>query len=167
MNKDSNPVRAFLSPYRKEHDTIDVDFVTSKKLLWETSAKCHVNYAVCDSVWEMEFCKVVENNHHVTAWVKNDRLGFTVPYFKGTVKHEYIPDYIVRLDNGIHLVVEVKGFVNEDVNNKRTAIEGQWIPGVNRLGSYGKWAFGQFESVFSLKQDFENFISQFLTEEVK
>ena len=167
VNKDSNPVRAFLSPYRKEHDTMDVDFVTSKKLLWETSAKSHVNYAVCDSGWEMEFCKVVEKNRHVRAWVKNDRLGFAVPYFKGTVKHEYIPDFIVRLDNGIHLVIEVKGFVNEDVNNKRTAIEGQWIPGVNRLGSYGKWAFGQFESAFSMKQDFENFISQFLTEEGK
>ena len=167
VRKDENPVRAFLSPYRKELSTRDVDFVTSKTRLWESSSMSHVNYAVCDSDWEMEFCRVLEENGRVKAWVKNDHLGFTVPYFKGTAKHEYIPDFIVRLDNGVNLVIEVKGFVNEDVNNKRTAIEGQWIPGVNRLGSYGKWAFGQFESVFSMEQDFEQFIDKFFSEEQK
>ena len=57
--------------------------------------------------------------------------------------------------------------MNEDVNNKRTAIESQWIPGVNRLGSYGKWAFGQFEEIFSIEQDFENFIGKFFEEDQK
>ena len=167
VERDENPVRAFLSPYRKELTTMDVDFVTSKTRLWESSSLSHVNYAVCDSDWEIGFCRVLEANSRVAAWVKNDHLGFSVPYFKGTVKHEYIPDFIVRLTNGVNLVVEVKGFVNEDVNNKRTAIEGRWIPGVNRLGSYGKWAFGQFESAFSMKEDFDKFIDRFFTEEGK
>ena len=164
---EKNPVVAFLSPYRKEISTMDVDFVTSKTRLWETSSMCHVNYAVCDSDWEMEFCRVLEENGRVKAWVKNDHLGFSVPYFKGTVKHEYIPDFIVKLDNDINLIVEIKGFVNEDVNNKRTAVEGKWVPGVNRLGSYGKWAFGQFESVFTMEEDFEKFIDKFFAEESK
>ena len=167
VDKGKNPVRAFLSPYQKEITTMDVDYVTSKKLLWATSGKCHVNYAVCDSEWEKTFCSVLEKNPRVVAWVKNDRLGFSVPYFKGTARHDYIPDFIVKLENGVNLVIEIKGFVNEDVNNKRTAIESQWIPGVNRLGSYGKWAFGQFEEIFSIEQDFENFIGKFFEEDQK
>ncbi|MCR5752621.1 MAG: DEAD/DEAH box helicase family protein [Kiritimatiellae bacterium] len=166
-DNDANPVRAFLSPYSKEISTRDVDFVTSKTRLWKSSEMSHVNYAVCDSDWELEFCRVLDQNGRVKAWVKNDHLGFTVPYFIGTVRHEYIPDFVVVLDNGMKLVIEVKGFVNENVNNKRTAMESQWIPGVNRLGSYGRWAFGQFQEVFSMEQDFENFIDKFFEEEGK
>lgn len=160
-------VKAFLSPYRKTISTMDVDFVTSKTRLWESSSMSHVNYAVCDSDWELEFCRVLEENGRVKAWVKNDHLGFAVPYFKGSERHYYIPDFVVILENDTRLVIEVKGFVNEDVNNKRTAIERQWVPGVNRLGSYGRWAFGQFESAFSMEQDFENFVDRFFTEEYK
>ena len=29
-----------------------------------------------------------------------------------------------------------------------------WVPGVNRLGQYGRWAFAEFTDVFAMQQDF-------------
>jgi type III restriction enzyme len=45
----------------------------------------------------------------VAAWAKNDHLGFEVLYvFKGVVK-KYRLDFLVRLNAGTMLVLEVKG----------------------------------------------------------
>ena len=32
---------------------------------------------------------------------------------------------------------------------------GHWIPGVNNLGSYGRWAFAEFCNVYEMEADFE------------
>ena len=30
-----------------------------------------------------------------------------------------------------------------------------WVPGVNNLGSYGRWAFAEFTDVFRMQDDFK------------
>jgi type III restriction enzyme len=30
-----------------------------------------------------------------------------------------------------------------------------WVPGVNRLGSYGRWAFAEFTEVFDMQKEFD------------
>ena len=30
-----------------------------------------------------------------------------------------------------------------------------WVPGVNNLGKFGRWAFAEFTSVFEIDADFE------------
>ena len=30
-----------------------------------------------------------------------------------------------------------------------------WVPGVNHLGSYGRWAFAEFTEVFQIESDFK------------
>ena len=30
-----------------------------------------------------------------------------------------------------------------------------WVPGVNNLGSYGRWAFAEFTEVYRIEADFE------------
>lgn len=154
-------VKAVLNPYNPDGSTRYVRFVTTKKNLWKTNEKCHVNWAVLDSSWEGEFCRVLEGCKRVKSYVKNDHLGFTVPYMRGMDRHEYYPDFIVRLDNAINLIIEVKGFSGEDVQQKREAIETQWIPGVNRLGNFGKWAFAQFNDAFAMEKGFNDLIKRF------
>ena len=50
----------------------------------------------------------------VLRYVKNDRLGFEVPYVDGSTERHYRPDFIVAVDDGrgsddpLHLVLEVK-----------------------------------------------------------
>ena len=66
-----NAVRAILDPYNPSGSTVHVHFNTSKKALWKTSARhCHLNWVVCDSSWEREFCRVAEAHDRVRAYVK-------------------------------------------------------------------------------------------------
>jgi len=45
----------------------------------------------------------------VSAWVKNDHLGFKVLYVYRGVVRKYRPDFLVRFANGEFLVLEIKG----------------------------------------------------------
>lgn len=31
---------------------------------------------------------------------------------------------------------------------------GDWVPGVNNLGGYGRWAFAEFTEVFAIEKEF-------------
>ena len=34
-------------------------------------------------------------------------------------------------------------------------METYWVPGVNHLGTYGRWAFAEFTDVYQIESDFE------------
>ena len=157
-----NPVKVVLDPYNPGGSTARVNFHTSKTSRYETDAgRCHVNWAILDSDWEAELCRVVEQHPQVAAWVKNHNLGFEVPYRIGAQPRTYLPDFIVLLDDGhgeddlLHLVIEVKGYRGEDARDKKAAMETCWVPGVNRHGGYGRWAFAEFRDVYTMEEDLE------------
>lgn len=52
------------------------------------------------------------------------------------------------------MVVEIKGYRREDAKEKKATMETFWIPGVNRLGSYGRWAFAEFTDVYAIQEEF-------------
>jgi type III restriction enzyme len=52
-------------------------------------------------------------------------------------------------------VAEVKGYRREDAKDKKLAMDTRWIPGVNNLKSYGRWAFAEFGDVYTMEVDFE------------
>ena len=155
------PIKALLDPYIPTGSTAFVRFNTSRELRWETSAdRCHINWVVLDSDWEGEFCRVAEAHPQVRAYAKNHNLGLEVPYRYGSDSRIYLPDFIVLVDDGhgpddlLHLVVEIKGYRREDAKEKKSTMETYWIPGVNRLGSYGRWAFAEFTEVYQIEADF-------------
>jgi len=96
----------------------------------------------------------------VRRWVKNQTLGFEVPYQMGGVARKYIPDFIVVVDDGrgdddlLHLVCEVKGYRGEDAKVKKTTMEAFWVPGVNNSGRFGRWGFAEFREVYAMETDF-------------
>ena len=150
-------VTAVLDPYNPAGSTAHVNFTTSKETRWKTDPRrCHVNWAVCDSDWEAELCRVVESHPRVRAYVKNQGLGLEVPYRAGSEARTYVPDFIVLVDDGrgeddlLHLVVEIKGYRREDAKQKKASMETCWVPAVNRLGSYGRWAFAEFTDVYTI-----------------
>ena len=156
------PIKAVLDPYNPSGSTRHVRFTTSKRTRWTTDARsCHVNYVVCDSDWEAEFCRVAERHPRVRAYVKNQGLGLEVPYLLGAEPHRYIPDFIVLVDDGrgdddlLHLVVEIKGYRGEDAKVKKSTMDTYWVPGVNHPGSYGRWAFAEFTDVWAMQDEFE------------
>ena len=58
-------------------------------------------------------------------------------------------------DDPLHLVVEIKGYRREDAKEKKATMETYWVPGVNNLGSYGRWAFAEFTEVYQIESDFK------------
>ena len=166
--KGEKRIKVILDPYNPEGSTSYVDFPTSKRTRWKTDArKCHVNWVVCDSDWEAEFCRVAEAHPRVRAYVKNQGLGLEVPYLMGATPRKYLPDFIVQIDDGqarpLNLIVEIKGFRGEDAKDKANTMRAFWIPGVNDLGKYGRWAFAEFTSVFDMDGDFDKLIESFLS----
>ncbi|MFP4156378.1 MAG: BPTD_3080 family restriction endonuclease [Opitutales bacterium] len=154
-------IKALLDPYNPTGSTAHVNFRTSKESLYQTAAnKCHINWVVLDSDWEAEFCRVAENHPKVLAYVKNHSLGLEVPYRYGAENRKYIPDFIVLIDDGrgsddpLHLIVEIKGYRQEDAKIKKTTMDSYWIPGVNNHGHYGRWAFAEFTDVWEMQDDF-------------
>ncbi|MBF0233052.1 MAG: DEAD/DEAH box helicase family protein [Desulfamplus sp.] len=162
---DEHPIKAVLDPYNPVGSTMHVNFNTSKRNRWETdSRKCHINWVILDSDWESEFCRVAESHPLVKAYVKNQNLGFEVPYRYGSITRTYLPDFIVLIDDGkedlLHLIVEIKGYRREDAKDKKNTMDNYWIPGVNNNGQYGRWAFAEFRDVFGMSVDFQDKINE-------
>jgi len=158
------PVRVVLDPYTPSGSTAHVRFTTTKRTLWTTKAeRCHIDYAVCDSDWEAEFCRIADSDPRVRAWVKNHGLGLEVPYRSGSESRIYIPDFILLVDDGrgaddpLRLIVEIKGYRGEDAKDKKRAMDAYWVPGVNGLGAYGRWAFAEFTDVYGMEDAFDRF----------
>ena len=103
---------------------------------------------------------MAEQHPKVLRYVKNHNLGLEVPYRFGSVTRRYLPDFIVQIDDGrgegdpLNLIVEVKGYRREDAKEKKSTMDTYWIPGVNSLGSYGRWAFAEFGDVYEMQEDF-------------
>ena len=153
------PVKAILDPYNPTGTTRFVNFTTSKTTRWQTDPrKCHVNWVVCDSDWEAEFCRGAEAHPKVRAYVKNQNLGLEVPYLMGSTARRYLPDFIVQIDDGrpdpLNLIVEIKGFRGENAKDKANAMRAYWVPGVNNLGKFGRWAFAEFKAVYEIEAEF-------------
>lgn len=155
------PIKAVLDPYNPTGSTVYVNFTTSKTDRYETdSRRCQLNWVILDSAWEAEFCRVAEAHPKVLAYVKNHNLGFEVPYRYGPETRKYRPDFIVQVDDGksaedpLNLIVEIKGYRGEDAKEKKSTMDTYWVPGVNNLKQYGRWAFAEFTDVFQMQEDF-------------
>ncbi len=140
-------------PFTPEGSTYDVDFLTSKKRLHPT-VKSHINIAVCDSDWEMNFCQLLEDNIQVYAYTRNAGLGFQVPYIADNKKErQYFPDFIIiandKGDKGdlLNLVIEIKGFKDGDAQAKADTMDRSWIPAMNNDGRYGRWKFAEIRDM--------------------
>lgn len=112
---------------------------------WYTSKPCapadhsHVSFCAFDSTWEASEAFALDRDPRVASWVKNDHLGFEVHYlFEGGV-HKYRPDFLVRLVNGVRLVLETKGQESAQDRTKRDFLA-EWVTAVNEQGTFGRWA---------------------------
>jgi type III restriction enzyme len=104
---------------------------------------------------------VAEAHPRVHAYVKNHNLGLEVPYRYGSETRKYFPDFIVQVEDGhgeddlLNLIVEIKGYRREDAKEKKSTMDTYWIPGVNHLGTHGRWAFAEFREMYQIETDFE------------
>jgi type III restriction enzyme len=132
--------------------TDDVRFVTRKVVMDPPPTKSHVNQVVLDGLrgnsWEEGLARILEHDDRVKAYVKNERLGFTIPYVHEGRTHDYVPDFLVRLvtesdDVERTLIVEVSGSLKSPgpTAAKAETARNQWCAAVNNWGEFGRWGY--------------------------
>ncbi len=157
-------IKAILDPYNPRSTSRHVNFTTSKDTYATDPRKSHISHVVCDSTWEAELARVLETHPRVVAFVKNQGFGLEVPYRDGAKPRKYIPDMVVRLDDGngpddmLNLVLETKGYRKGDAQLKAETMKTLWVPGVNNLGTHGRWAFAEFTDVFEIESGFAKLV---------
>jgi len=156
---------ARLAPYERTGSTRQVDFDTSKDVMPTSPDRCHVSDVVSDSGWETTVAERLEEMDEIVAYVKNDHLGFTIPYTRDGDPHDYLPDFIVRIHDGheddlLNLIVEVSGQDLESKKTKVAAARTLWVPAVNNLGEFGRWAFIEIGDPSAVQGSIRDFIRQ-------
>lgn len=131
--------RVRLERHRDAGTTQDVDYATRKEPF--AIVKSHVNYVVPDSSWERIVAYTLDNHSRVKSFVKNAGLGFAIPYLHAGTGHDYLPDFIVRLDSPEprYVIVETKGH-DERLGEKEAAAK-RWVDAVNADGRFGRWSY--------------------------
>jgi type III restriction enzyme len=126
--------------------TVDVDYSTSRDV--REVLKCHLNYAVLDTKrWEQSAAFLIDKHPRVAAFVKNAGLGFAIPYFHNGERHDYVPDFLVRLatEPPQTLILEVKGY--DPLEEVKRAAALRWAKAVNADGAYGRWTYAVAKKV--------------------
>lgn len=120
---------------------------TADMRAWFTSRPCerleksHISHCVYDGGWEATEARFLEKSDLVASFVKNDHLGFAILYNHNGIIRKYYPDFLIRLANSDHLVLEVKGQDSQKEQTKREYLN-EWIEAVNSQGGFGKWHSG-------------------------
>ncbi len=102
--------------------------------------KSQISHAVADSTWEHYATSLLERRTDVAAYAKNDHLGFHIQYLWRGSRRRFVPDFLIRLTNGKHLVLEIKGEDSDQNRNKRMALDA-WVRAVNARGGFGTWSW--------------------------
>jgi type III restriction enzyme len=141
-------LKPILRPYDPIGSTRYVDFDTIRPTYRTDPAKCHVSHVVADTgSWEQKMAAVLEEMDEVLCYVKNQNLGFIIPYTLDGEEHGYLPDFLVRIDDGrgvddpLNLILEVSGEARKDKAAKAATARTLWVPAVNNHGGYGRWAY--------------------------
>jgi type III restriction enzyme len=126
-----------------------VEFDTTKSVYVTDKRFCHVSHVVADTGnWEQKLAQSLEElgeSGTVVSYVKNQNLGFTIPYTFEGKERNYFPDFIVKVNDGnadaLNLVLEVTGQKKPDKEVKASTARALWIPAVNNHGGYGRWTY--------------------------
>lgn len=126
--------------------TAEVDFWTSREV--REVVHSHVNYVVADTrQWEQSAAYLIDTHSAVKAFVKNANLGFAIPYLHNGRPHDYLPDFIIHLNDGgeRYLILEIKG--HDELKEIKEQAAKRWVEAVNAQGNFGHWQYALVERV--------------------
>ena len=159
----ASTLKPILQPYNTVGDTHGLNFNTSRAT-YPTNFKSHISHVVLDSGWEGQMAQALEYMDEVHSYVKNHHLDFRIPYTFEGQEHHYLPDFIVRVDDGrgtadlLNLVIEVSGPPLPAKAAKTTTIQNLWVPAVNNSTQFGRWAFVEVNDPYSAMQTVREFL---------
>jgi len=135
--------RTKLTPVFDEENPIGS---TGQMRTWYTTkpnfpaVKSHISHLVGDSSWEGHAANVLEKSSDVSAYAKNDHLGFQIQYLWSGSRRRYVPDFLVKYTSGKMLALEIKGADSPQNKAKRDALA-EWVDAVNEIGGFGQWSW--------------------------
>ena len=162
-------LRPMLRRYDPVGSTGNISFPTRKITLPTGKDRSEVSHVVLDGIggntWEQLLMEYCEHSPDVHSYVKNDRLGFTIPYLHEGRSHDYVPDFLLRLmrhegDVERTLIVEVSGGQKSahspgSVKTKADTARNSWCPAVNNHGGFGRWGFVEITDPTLITPDLE------------
>lgn len=161
-----------LKPVLKPYDTVGstryVDFDTTRPVYRTDPQKCHISHVVADTgSWEQKMASILEEMDEVIFYVKNQNLGFTVPYTFNGQEKKYYPDFLVRINDGngkdnlLNLIIEVTGEEKKEKIAKVSTARTLWAPAINSHGGFGRWAFLEITDPWDAKNIIRAFLSRY------
>ena len=156
-------LKPILRPYDVVGSTRYVDFDTTKAVYPTAPDKCHISHVVADTgSWEQKMAQVLEEMPEVLRYVKNQSLGFTIPYTLNGEEKQYYPDFIAHIGD-LNLIVEVTGEARKDKAAKVTTARTLWVPAVNSHGGFGRWVFVEVTDPWDAQRTIRAAFSQALS----
>ncbi len=120
--------------------TEEVDYETRREPY--PVVKSHINAVVPDTAkWEQTAAYRLDRQEIVRSFVKNAGLGFAIPYVHNGEQHEYIPDFIVRLEveEERYVILETKGY--DPLTEVKSQAAERWVHAVNASRRFGQWHY--------------------------
>jgi type III restriction enzyme len=165
---------ATLKPILRPYDTIGstryVDFDTTRPTFQTRADKCHISHVAADTdSWEQKMAQTLEGMDEVVRYVKNQSLGFTIPYTLNGEERAYIPDFIACLDDGhgsddlLNLIIEVTGEKKRDKATKVATARNLWVPAINNHSGFGRWAFVEVDDPWNAESLIRSFVPERVT----
>jgi type III restriction enzyme len=112
---------------------------------------------------------VLEGMPEVYSYVKNQNLGFSIPYALEGDERNYLPDFIAKVktpgsEGFLNLIVEVSGEKRKDKMAKVETAKTLWVPAVNNSGSFGTWGFIEISDPWDAKNLIRSYLDSFSVE---
>jgi len=112
-----------LTPERLLSTTLPFPYSYSQKVFEAT--KTIFNFVTCDNELEYKFAKFLEGSEDVAAFAKlPEQFSFSIEYPDSLSNlRYYYPDFVIKLNDGTHWLVETKGREDIDVKRKDDAAQ--------------------------------------------
>jgi type III restriction enzyme len=169
---------AILKPILRPFDTVGstrfIDFDTIRSVYATNAEKCHISHVVADTgTWEQKMAEALESMTEVIRYVKNDHLGFAIPYTLNNQEKNYLPDFIACVDDGhgkkdlLNLIVEVTGKKDKEKEAKVSTARTLWVPAVNNYGGFGRWGFLEINDPWNAQNLIREYLKKSLANQEK
>lgn len=110
--------------------------------------------------------RVLEEMDEAVHYVKNQSLGFTLPYSVNGEDYQYNPDFIARTDDGrgqedqYNRIIEVTGERKLEKDSKVSTARNLWVPAGNNHGGFERGGFVEvtdpWDAVNTIRGYFKN-----------
>jgi type III restriction enzyme len=157
-------IKPILRNFEVTGSTDFVDFDTTKPVMQTDPDKSHISHVVADTEsWEQKMASILEEMPEVISYVKNQSLGFSIPYVLEGDERSYLPDFIAKVKvsdsaEPIYLIVEVSGEKRKDKMAKVETAKTLWVPAVNNFGAFGTWGFIEISDPWDAKNLIRNYL---------